>query len=91
MIQLAGGSPTLTGCRILDNTGQWRGAIHCPDTSATISDCIISGNTATNSPGGGDPASVGGIACTGGSPSITDCISAVARLVAIAERVLPAQ
>ncbi len=73
MISLALGSPTLTGCRIVDNTGQWIGGIYCFDTSATISDCIIRGNTATFIPGIGDPASVGGISCSGGSPTITGC------------------
>ena len=61
--------PTITNCKITNNTGDKGGAIYCDESYPIISNTVIANNTSL----GGDP-QCGGI-CTGdwGEPEILNC------------------
>ncbi len=63
-----GGSPTISNCNISGNSGEQGGGICCEWSSATIINCVISGNSV-----GGAGWLGGGIYCDESSPVIRNC------------------
>jgi parallel beta-helix repeat protein len=67
VIECFGSSPTISNCRIIDNTLEFGhgGGISCFNSNATITKCTITGNSATYG---------GGISCSQSNLMIRNCI-----------------
>lgn len=63
-VACANASPTITGCIMTGNSGDWGGAFILYNSDAVVSDCTIATNQADYA---------AGIFCQGNSPTITDC------------------
>jgi parallel beta-helix repeat protein len=68
-IACQGSSPTISNCRIIDNTAYYNGGggIYCNGSNPIITNCTITGNLSTEYSIGG------GICCYDSSPKITYC------------------
>jgi nitrous oxidase accessory protein NosD len=66
----AGSSSTLDGFTIKNGSATNGGGIYCDSSSPTITNCTITGNSATGASG---DVSGGGIYCSSSSPTITNC------------------